>query len=150
MFRPLRQWWCNVILYGLELQSLEWLFIDVMYFMQDWDVLYIHKYKSTADFGYRTHANIHSGRYQQNPQGIGSLYTVAQIQQISKRVYTIWHIVDDLLNTGQSLDDHGSSCSASVADSCHTVLARLELVQKSGQDAGTGAAKSVAQRDSTS
>jgi hypothetical protein len=55
-----------------------------------------------------------------------------------------------LLDRLDPLDDDGSSGTTSVADGGNTVLARLELVEKSGEDTRTGAAESVAEGDGAS
>lgn len=51
------------------------------------------------------------------------------------------------LDLFHSLDDHGSSCSAAVADGREAVLARLQLVKQGGENAGARASKSMAQGD---
>lgn len=45
------------------------------------------------------------------------------------------------------LYDDGGCASSAVADGCHPVLARVQLVQERGQDSGSGAAEGMPEGD---
>ena len=54
-----------------------------------------------------------------------------------------------LVDLVQLLHNHGASGTTTVADSSHTILASLQLVEKCNQDTRAGATKGVTNGDST-
>lgn len=48
-----------------------------------------------------------------------------------------------------SLHNHSSGCTTTVADGCHTILTRLQLMEECGQDARTGTSQGVTKRNGT-
>lgn len=55
-----------------------------------------------------------------------------------------------LLNLIQLLHNHSTGSTAAVTNGSNAILARLQLVQQSDQDARSRAAEGMAQRDGTS
>lgn len=55
-----------------------------------------------------------------------------------------------ILYTLNPLYHNGSSCPSTVANSCNTILAHLQLVKQRGQDPRSRATQGVAKRDGTS
>lgn len=61
-----------------------------------------------------------------------------------------FHHTRSLVNLVQLLYDHGASSTAAVADSSHTILAGLQLVEQCNQNTRAGTAQSVSNGDRTS
>lgn len=54
-----------------------------------------------------------------------------------------------LFDLVQSLNYNGCCSATAITNGSHTILARLKLVEQSGQNTRTGAAERVAERDSS-
>lgn len=53
------------------------------------------------------------------------------------------HDICHLFHTLNSLHDDSGGCTTTVADSCDTILAWLQLMEKRGEDARTRASEGV-------
>jgi len=68
---------------------------------------------------------------------------------VLKGIIKTLYIAGKLVDAIQLLHDHGTSSTTAVADSCHTVLAGLQLMKQSDEDTRARASESMAQRDGT-